>query len=743
MLGPNWLDELVEGGAQESLPWVPVLRGDGENVSPEKPLPMMPDSFFDVFLEVPQPGQPRPETQVTIPSGGFLLARQQISLVNNNGEREEQWVWHIHEATDDPQACCLDDGTCIDLPPSQCLTVQGVPQGLGTVCNQGIECPVLQEPEACCLPDGTCQIVLPDYCRDVLLGEPKGSGSICLGDLNENGIDDVCEELTGSIREFSLDIGSDKELSDPQMDGDEGFDPGDVYWWQGPPVVPPMVPGGRDGEKDDLTIFMMDPNPNPPDPAIPPITRVPVGMGSIQDYPAYFDLDGHDQLDFSLHELIPMYIPLAVPIKPFYSQCVHDATYLAVSYDDDQAPGWPVNNVPVMVPSPAGVSSYGTTMAKDEVQGVTVGTTMAFMPPYPIMSINPYANETDVHQDLAPNPGGDPEDDDVDSLDIVPAPIDPAQPCCPIWVFTADHEANNGLDPGDVYEVMAGGPVRVIDDVIHLGLSDTVDLDAIELVWLTYDQGPEGNVIGLALLFSVDDDDPLTPNVDESGGLNPNMIYYSFMTGWSAPLLQQPLPDDVDAIMAWKEEFIIHCTPPVVTAASSVMRHGVAGDFGIAINMVPPPYSIESRVESNIAEHRLVFVFDQTISINAATSVTLSSGSIAGYALATTNVPNDTLVATLASAPMNNRCWTITVSGVMDATGMCVMIPATFKVRVIKGDANVTGNVNTLDLSYVKGFLFTAPNGTNFRADVDASGTINTLDLSAVKSNMFGTAICP
>ncbi|NLX13916.1 MAG: hypothetical protein GXY44_09735 [Phycisphaerales bacterium] len=183
--------------------------------------------------------------------------------------------------------------------------------------------------------------------------------------------------------------------------------------------------------------------------------------------------------------------------------------------------------------------------------------------------------------------------------------------------------------------------------------------------------------------------------------------------------------------------------PPAILTASSVMLHGAAGDFGITINPTPPPYAIESRVESIIAEHRLVFVFDQTISIGPGAAVTLNSGSIAGLALATTNVPNDTLVAILASAPTNNTCWHINVSGVTDATGLCVMTPVTYMVRVIEGDANVTGNVNTLDLSYVKGFLFTAPNGTNFRADVNANGTINTLDLSAVKGNMFGTATCP
>ena len=36
---------------------------------------------------------------------------------------------------------------------------------------------------------------------------------------------------------FSLDVASDTELSDPNKDGDEGFDPGDVYRGDITPIV--------------------------------------------------------------------------------------------------------------------------------------------------------------------------------------------------------------------------------------------------------------------------------------------------------------------------------------------------------------------------------------------------------------------------------------------------------------------------------------------------------------------------
>ena len=156
--------------------------------------------------------------------------------------------------------------------------------------------------------------------------------------------------------EFSLDIGSDTEMSDPFRDGDEGFDPGDVYWWQGPPVNFP----GRDGFKDDRYIFNFDPLPDPPDPGY--TTSVPVGEGNIELYWEYFDLDGHDQISVDLQELqwIPPEHPLEYPIPQFDSPCIYKAEFLMISFDDDMAPGWPAFDVPVTAPSPAGVSSYGS-----------------------------------------------------------------------------------------------------------------------------------------------------------------------------------------------------------------------------------------------------------------------------------------------------------------------------------------------------------------------------------------------
>ena len=396
---------------------------------------------------------------------------------------------------------------------------------------------------------------------------PDGAAAICtlLPSLDANGnlIPDVCEGgSTDFMFEFSLDIGSDTELSDPFMDGDEGFDPGDVYSSQSPPVVFP----GRDGFKDDLFIFFSDPWPDPPDPGYG--TAVPVGNGNVQDYWNYFDLDAHDQLDVDLYEMqwIPPDWPLEWPIDAFPSNCIHDPNYLMVSFDDDMAPGWPdpAFDVPVTTPSPAGVSSYGQTVNQDEIIGVTIAAAGG-PPPFPIVNIYPIADEVGVHPSLVPNPDAiEDEDDDVDSLDIVFSEEE-----CPYWYFSADHEAHLGLDPGGIYQVTPWGPIQVIDE-IHLGIPEDTDIDAFEFSFVVSPMDP--GMVCLALLYSVDEDDPLTGGVDESGGLNPTVIYVSYLTGFSLPLTD-PLPDDVDALTNWFEEIP---PPPPPTGACCLPGCGCA-----------------------------------------------------------------------------------------------------------------------------------------------------------------------
>lgn len=340
---------------------------------------------------------------------------------------------------------------------------------------------------------------------------------------------------------FSIDIGSDHGLSDPNADGNEAFDPGDLYLWKSHLVAPP----GRDGLHDDASIFLADPAPDAPDSVAPPATAVPVGTGGPADYVSYLDLDGHDLLDVSFADgtLIPPGSALTSPLPRFASDCIQEPHSLFVSFDDDGSAGWPAGDVPVTAASPAG-DRHGGAGHVDEVIGLVIRED----PSAPTQTVRyryAVATEADLHLSLAADPTSEIDDDDLDSLDVTGD-----RDTCNVWLFSVDHEATAGLDPGSIYEVLPGaGPIAIVNAAVHLGLPAGTDVDGFEFAWLPEPGSTEPHV--LTLLFSVDDDDPLTVGIDESGGLDPAMIYRSGLTGTSASLLDEALPDDIDAIGAW------------------------------------------------------------------------------------------------------------------------------------------------------------------------------------------------
>jgi hypothetical protein len=189
---PPPFSELYEGGAQSHWAWVPVVYADGQPISTERPYYFAPDSFFDVFLEIAGKTDTfRTQAPVPIPVGGFLVARQLIGFVNNNGQQETRWFWEVHGAQM-PEACCFTDGHCEDLVPFTCLQRSGQPMGQFTTCATTV-CPQTQV-GACCY--GTvapqCVVTDPATCQQQYAGQWKGPGTTC-ADLDGDGVADICE----------------------------------------------------------------------------------------------------------------------------------------------------------------------------------------------------------------------------------------------------------------------------------------------------------------------------------------------------------------------------------------------------------------------------------------------------------------------------------------------------------------------------------------------------------------------
>jgi hypothetical protein len=119
------------------------------------------------------------------------------------------------------EACCFQDGSCQNLDPVCCVSLGGTPQGVGTVClgdangNQIDDaCEPQEVPGACCLEDGSCVLLLQADCI-AAGGDFKGGGTVCGGDANNNGIDDICE---------NWNPGDDHKMHFPQLPDETGWD---------------------------------------------------------------------------------------------------------------------------------------------------------------------------------------------------------------------------------------------------------------------------------------------------------------------------------------------------------------------------------------------------------------------------------------------------------------------------------------------------------------------------------------
>jgi hypothetical protein len=317
---------------------------------------------------------------------------------------------------------------------------------------------------------------------------------------------------------YSVDLGGDLDLSDPGNQGNEWMDCGDIYIESAPTQVK-----NDDDFSPVYTGWPMVHGFQPP----------PEDIGTLYDaggsYSFYFDLDATDQLSVEVIE------PYDLVADPKVSEVVLEPTVLVMSFDDDGPAGWAVSGD---VPTTAG-PTHGSSGAADEVL-TDAGIFAVWTPP----TLNGVRTETALG--LAADPTVEAEDDDVDALDYHERQF---------HYLSVDHEANAGLDPGDIYvcNLLAVGQnlLLALDDVTHIGISDDTDVDAWEFCSITsakYNElfgvpAPGDVLVGL---FSVDQDDPDTMGVDESGGLNPNQVYLTNLVGSFVGLAVYS--EDIDAL---------------------------------------------------------------------------------------------------------------------------------------------------------------------------------------------------
>jgi hypothetical protein len=344
------------------------------------------------------------------------------------------------------------------------------------------------------------------------------------------------QSCPAGITLFSVDIGGDTEISDPSPDGNEILDPGDLYLASATVAIPFF---------DDFDIFNFDPQPS---------TGMPAGTcqhGPLQHLQRYlnFDLNGADRIDYDLFSNPGSYGPGLPSIAPFNSNCIFTPEYALISMDEDRGNHFSsaVNcNVPSDFAPEDSMLLRGTPAGQDEVM-IALLSNIPGTPKF-FGSLMPYKDEQSFSALIAPSPLSQyPPDlnDDVDALDWIPDPT-----LCDYQYFSVDHEAHyvfgiDTLKPGIIYQHTGQGLYApVIFPTFHLGLSDDIDIDAFEFTWL-WDSVQQRN--GLALAFSVSVNDPFDMT-DYTGGLDPGVIYASFLNGSYFEMLPAPLPGNIDAL---------------------------------------------------------------------------------------------------------------------------------------------------------------------------------------------------
>lgn len=400
---------------------------------------------------------------------------------------------------------------------------------------------------------------------------------------------------------FSVDIGSASELSDPFASGTEYFDPGDAYRIQGPA----MAPGGVDGTLDDA-VFMggIDFPPSTPDPAVPSATAAPVGAGVLPTtvIPQYLNIDGLARTDFDFTVPPPGGLPILT--NPLLSDCVFAPKFLYLSFDDDRQGHYTdaTPSVPANSTWSFGNTVFGSDSGKDEILE------MFSLPPFlggTTVAVG-LASESDVHPNLAPNPlplGPDPENDDVNALSMA------YNAGCDKWFVSVDHEATgilpNGVqpDPGTIYRVTPGpAGLTPVAGPAELGIPLGTDVDAFEFVSLYQPSvSPQGPA--LAVLFSVDWDDPLTLNVDESGALDPGIIYGSYMNGFYFVYDSAGFNTNVDAISNLPNSLsnpaqVNTCVPYNFTSAPTGLTVSISGNT-LSATWDAYPFATKCQVAAN------------------------------------------------------------------------------------------------------------------------------------------------
>jgi hypothetical protein len=164
--------------------------------------------------------------------------------------------------------------------------------------------------------------------------------------------------------------------------------------------------------------------------------------------------------------------------------------------------------------------------------------------------------------------------------------------------------------------------------------------------------------------------------------------------------------------------------PTSLVAVRSRKTHRELGAQDLKVEageLLGGPISVEPRSDSG---HRLIFTFNNPITVTGAVSVTDAAGANVGSA-SVTSTGADIAVSLSGVDGLRTRVSLNGVNGSANATAI---------VGFLVGDLGGNGSVTASDVLAAKGRVGQLATSANFAHDVDLSGAINSSDLAAVRA---------
>jgi dockerin type I repeat protein len=170
---------------------------------------------------------------------------------------------------------------------------------------------------------------------------------------------------------------------------------------------------------------------------------------------------------------------------------------------------------------------------------------------------------------------------------------------------------------------------------------------------------------------------------------------------------------------------------PALQLQSAVSRkpHGTMGSFDIDLPLSGAP-AVECR--NSGGNHTLIFTFNNNV-VNGSTRIDKGIATISG-----TGFSGKTMTISLTGVA-DAQMVTLVLAGVTDEFSQ-VLPEKSVSVRMLMGDTNGNGVVNSSDVSQAKAQSGQFVLNTTFRTDANANGAINAADVGLIKSKVGNAA---